>query len=1333
MANERDVGAAFDYVARNVRAPMNEDDVERLFQPVYEALDYRVVGKEILGKRPGRSGIPDVRLVNEDGSIQCVVELKRPAEDLADHVSQLTGYLDDLKAPYGLLSNGSDVWVFQRQRQSISRILATTAAALAEQPEAVLQLSKQSVDLLELAQIRERLESAVEEGLELTDIAGLPAEHFFQTFRLFPDSAIGALVAASKCLLTELLERSSFVSGAYEFWSKTYARELSKDDVPTSWKPFLQDSSERDVSLLSYALETAYLLTARLMLAKVIQDHDRAGRLTNRHLAARFLVHLEHEANDRDSSVPPTAYLTATIELFNRYATSLFTSLYAQDVFDWWRDFRLAPDEVQRSFSLAVARTVVSLVRFNFKDLEGDLLGELYQHYFDPETRKALGEFYTPPEIVRYILDEVGYDGQSNSRLLDPATGSGTFLVEALKRYLEANAHRDPVETLNDITREFALVAFDVNPFAVLMAQVNAAAILVPLYIRAVEQDPKVVLRRLPIVRTDSLRQEAIEGELREATGHGAQGPNRMVGINFGSEEIEAQVELPIRDPSAEGTPLRVGIRFPSLDSARRSGRIRNERHWLLALQSVFAAVEVVSQAYDEGLRDEDLPDLARTLTAELSHVDESPGDIAAYLLPYAQGVWELLQELKVEYGDGRFLKTLEDLMLGLVLKHYLLYDFVVGNPPYVRVQNLPDVHKNYWVDKYQWAHGNFDIYIPFIERAFAATHPWLRNGGKLGYILSNRFLKANYAEELRRSLPRAARVKSLTDFQAATFTTASEGVDTRIFRDALVYPAILVAERRAPDGRYTFAAARFMPTRAPISVGKALTLLREAQRQLSTHPYQVLQSDEEPFADVFLESSDSLCREAWLLMPATERQVFEKIDAIGREVDPRLDARARLPRRLQSYTATESGAFQGIVTGLDGVLVLKELERDEQRNLVRVIPRGGGDPVWVELQGLRPFVFGRDVERWSVGWKDWWVIYPYFQLAGAQRLLPSTEYWEFEVVHKQQSRRAFMGYPDDSPRIDRVFPRLWEYLKSHEDALRARENGRFARGSREEWRWYDLSRPQNLEAASLAPKLLLQTAARKPEVAVDTRCVLFAGSGTHNAYGLALTGPRADAIAGLLASSAADYYIKHVSAMFAGGFYSYGDQFIKALPIPDVDPKRHRQIVGEVQLLTELTEQAKSLSEAIGNFPESAFQYVKDREAPVPDLEQLSRLASLATLPQVINAEDVSIAKDLFGETTFTVGRGTIRASGVLADLIAQILSIRGVQSRSDLAATYVPMREAYQAEFLEILSSWRSEVERIANEIIEHEATLEHLAFEAYGLDERDKGVIEKFLRYF
>lgn len=565
----------------NVKDTFNEDDIERLFQSVYLELGYTTVGRDILGKRKSKkSGIPDVRLLNSDDSIQVVVELKKPIENLSDHEDQLFAYMRDLKAPYGLLSNGKSLWLYEREGLNVRLISKHAAHDLAVDPKPLEPLRKQHLEPTDFKQVKARFEEAKREGLVLTDIESVQAEQFLNTFDLTLGSPFGELVARTQTLLGELLESSDFVSGAYDFWKKTYARDPG-DELPKVWKEFLTTTGREDVYRFMFSLETAYLLTARLILAKAIQDHDREDRISTDHIADGFLKHLDTQKSGRSGKLPEIAYLEATQNLFNGYAKTLFTSIYAQDLFDWWRDYEKSSEITRNTFGLALARLVLSLVRFDFKELQGDLLGELYQSYFDPETRKALGEFYTPPEVVDFILDEVGYDGEG--RLLDPATGSGTFLIRALRRYLQANEGKDPIATLNGLTQEFNLVAFDVNPFAVLMAQVNVAAHLVPLYAKAIEKDKDLVLRRLPIVRTDSLRQEVIEGEQAvEGVKQDKRGrASQNVGFAFGSEEVTTYIELPVK--TADG-PLRVGLTFPSLDSAKDQGFIRNEREWLLAL-----------------------------------------------------------------------------------------------------------------------------------------------------------------------------------------------------------------------------------------------------------------------------------------------------------------------------------------------------------------------------------------------------------------------------------------------------------------------------------------------------------------------------------------------------------------------------------------------------------------------------------------------------------------------------------------------------------------------------------------------------------------------------
>jgi len=63
------------------------------------------------------------------------------------------------------------------------------------------------------------------------------------------------------------------------------------------------------------------------------------------------------------------------------------------------------------------------------------LLKKLYQYLVPPEVRHSLGEYYTPDWLAELVLEEVGYDGHNHERLLDPACGSGTFLVFAIQKF----------------------------------------------------------------------------------------------------------------------------------------------------------------------------------------------------------------------------------------------------------------------------------------------------------------------------------------------------------------------------------------------------------------------------------------------------------------------------------------------------------------------------------------------------------------------------------------------------------------------------------------------------------------------------------------------------------------------------------------------------------------------------------------------------------------------------------------------------------------------------------------------------------------------------------
>ncbi|MBI4548382.1 MAG: N-6 DNA methylase [Ignavibacteriae bacterium] len=112
-----------------------------------------------------------------------------------------------------------------------------------------------------------------------------------------------------------------------------------------------------------------------------------------------------------------------------------------------------------------------------FPDETRDILKKIYQFLVPKQIRHDLGEYYTPDWLAERCLNQVGYGVKEKDllkkRLLDPGCGSGTFLILAIKRAKE-NATLKGIEsakTLDLMTRN--IVGFDLNPLAVISARTN--------------------------------------------------------------------------------------------------------------------------------------------------------------------------------------------------------------------------------------------------------------------------------------------------------------------------------------------------------------------------------------------------------------------------------------------------------------------------------------------------------------------------------------------------------------------------------------------------------------------------------------------------------------------------------------------------------------------------------------------------------------------------------------------------------------------------------------------------------------------------------------------
>ena len=98
-------------------------------------------------------------------------------------------------------------------------------------------------------------------------------------------------------------------------------------------------------------------------------------------------------------------------------------------------------------------------------------------------------------------------------------------------------------------------------------------------------------------------------------------------------------------------------------------------------------------------------------------------------------------------------------------------FDAVIGNPPYVRQESLSDF-KSYFELHYEAFDGVANLYTYFMEKGVKL----LRDGGLFSIIVSSSFLRATYGEPLRRTLKRHAAVVRIVDFGGlAVFANAKD------------------------------------------------------------------------------------------------------------------------------------------------------------------------------------------------------------------------------------------------------------------------------------------------------------------------------------------------------------------------------------------------------------------------------------------------------------------------------------------------------------------------------------------------------------------------------
>ncbi len=430
--------------------------------------------------------------------------------------------------------------------------------------------------------------------------------------------------------------------------------------------------------------------------------------------------------------------------------------------------------------------------RFHFTVAEGaadgriapDMLGRVFEGVMAPDARRASGTYYTPSVLVSRLLDSalvvllarrVGHTERQVERmltdrdtglwamteglaLLDPAVGSGAFLLGALERLAGLAPAGDGAATRRAVLRR-NLFGVDRSPTAVRLTELR-------LWLAVVADDPADRPDRIqPLPNLDCMVRQG--DSLFDPAGAGVRLPPEAAGIARELAEVRPRVV------ASSGPEKRAALH-----------RLAELEHRATAA-SLAAAERDRGAAVAECLREARGGDLfggRRGLDRELR-------------LRLAG----LRRELHAVRRLRRALQRDREIPWFNYQCHFADvfarggFDLVVGNPPWLRAQRLPAEQRRRLAGRYRWwrpGGGGFanrpDLAVAFLERSLELAAP----DGVVALLVPAKLATAGYGAAARHSLAAATTLHRLADLSGRPETTF----------DATVYPLAVVAGKSPPE-----------------------------------------------------------------------------------------------------------------------------------------------------------------------------------------------------------------------------------------------------------------------------------------------------------------------------------------------------------------------------------------------------------------------------------------------------------------------------------------------------------------------------------------------------
>jgi len=238
-------------------------------------------------------------------------------------------------------------------------------------------------------------------------------------------------------------------------------------------------------------------------------------------------------------------------------------------------------------------------------------------------------------------------------------------------------------------------------------------------------------------------------------------------------------------------------------------------------------------------------------------------------------------------------------------------FDIIIGNPPYVRQEKIKHLKPSLQQQNYQTFTSTADLYVYFYEKG----HQLLKNAGILSFISSNKWMRAKYGENLRKFLKDNTAVLKIIDFSG--YRVFEQTVDTNI----------ILFGKGKPANKHT---ANFVEVK-----GDVQNVVEYINQNWQTIPQEKL--------------SDN----AWTLADDKVLAIKEKIERIGKP--------------LKNW---DVGIYYGIKTGYNEAFIIDT----ETRNRILANCRDEEERKRTE-EIIKPVLRGRDIGKYYYEWAGLWII----------------------------------------------------------------------------------------------------------------------------------------------------------------------------------------------------------------------------------------------------------------------------------------------------------------------------------------------------------------------